>query len=274
ERVEAHNFDIRKHLLEYDNVMNQQREVIYDRRNHALRGENLKSEIYEMMEDEVAALIDEFANEDAPADLWDIQSLQFEFQKTFLADWPLTKDEEESLNATEISERLCKAAFEVYDRKEQALGKEVMRELERMVFLRTIDEKWRDHLYEMDQLKDGIGLRAYGQKDPLIEYKREGFNMFEVMLASLNRDVLQLIFRAQVQRPDQPFIGGRRVPSQMVASHQSATGMGFSGRPQAPAQQQAGKRKPVVVEQKIGRNDPCHCGSGKKYKKCHGKVVA
>jgi preprotein translocase subunit SecA len=273
-RVETHNFDIRKHLLEYDNVMNQQREVIYDRRDHALRGENLKSEIYEMMAEEVADLVNEFANEEAPADQWDFEGLQFAFQKTFLADWPLTKDDEHDLSTAEIGERLQKAAFEAYHRKEQAIGKEVMRELERMVFLRIIDEKWRDHLYEMDQMKDGIGLRAYGQKDPLIEYKREGFNMFEEMLASLNRDVLQLIFRAQIQRPEQPFMGGRRIPSQMMASHQSATGMGFRGRPQAPAQQRAGKQQPVVAEQKIGRNDPCPCGSGKKYKKCHGKVTA
>lgn len=273
-RVETHNFDIRKHLLEYDNVMNQQREVIYDRRDHALRGENLKSEVYEMMASEVADLVDQYANEEASADLWDLEGLHFAFQKTFLADWPLTKDDEVNLGTAETVERLQKAAFGAYNRKEQALGKELMRELERMVFLRIIDEKWRDHLYEMDQLKDGIGLRAYGQKDPLIEYKREGFNMFQEMLASLNRDVLQLIFRAQVQRPDQQYMGGRRIPSQMVASHQSATGMGFRGRPQAPAQQRAGKQQPVVAEEKVGRNDPCPCGSGKKYKKCHGKVAA
>jgi preprotein translocase subunit SecA len=273
-RVEGHNFDIRKHLLEYDNVMNQQREVIYDRRNHALRGENLKSEIHEMLEDEVAALVAQYANEEAPADQWDMTGLRFAFQKSFLADWPLSEDDEASLNSIEIQERLEQAALEAYQRKEQALGKEVMRELERIALLRTIDEKWRDHLYEMDQLKDGIGLRAYGQKDPLIEYKREGFKMFEEMLSSLNRDVLQLIFRAQVQRPEYRHLPGWRVPAEMVASHQSATGMGFRGEHRAPQQQKAGKQKPVVVEQKIGRNDPCPCGSGKKYKKCHGKVAA
>ena len=128
----------------------------------------------------------------------------------------------------------------------------------------------------MDQLKDGIGLRAYGQKDPLIEYKREGFNLFEEMLDSLNRDVLKLIFRAQVQRPDASYFAPRRRPAQaqMVASHQSSTGMGFQGQPQAPSQQQAGKKQPVKLDQKVGRNDPCPCGSGKKYKKCHGQVEA
>ena len=274
-RVEGHNFDIRKHLLEYDNVMNQQREVIYDRRNHALRGENLRSEIMEMLSTEVAHLVNVHANTETGGE-WDMETLRFSFQKTFLSDWPLTEEDEGTMPSDEMSEKLARSAVEVYRRKESVLGKDVMRELERMVILRVIDEKWRDHLYEMDQLKDGIGLRAYGQKDPLIEYKREGFNLFEEMLDSLNRDVLKLIFRAQVQRPDPSYFAPRRRPAQaqMVASHQSSTGMGFQGQPQAPSQQQAGKKQPVKLDQKVGRNDPCPCGSGKKYKKCHGQVEA
>ena len=274
-RVEGHNFDIRKHLLEYDNVMNQQREVIYDRRNHALRGENLRSEIMEMLSTEVAHLVNVHANTETGGE-WDMETLRFSFQKTFLSDWPLTEEDEGTMPSDEMSEKLARSAVEVYRRKESVLGKDVMRELERMVILRVIDEKWRDHLYEMDQLKDGIGLRAYGQKDPLIEYKREGFNLFEEMLDSLNRDVLKLIFRAQVQRPDASYFAPRRRPAQaqMVASHQSSTGMGFQGQPQAPSQQQAGKKQPVKLDQKVGRNDPCPCGSGKKYKKCHGQVEA
>ena len=274
-RVEGHNFDIRKHLLEYDNVMNQQREVIYDRRNHALRGENLRSEIMEMLSTEVAHLVNVHANTETGGE-WDMETLRFSFQKTFLSDWPLTEEDEGTMPSDEMSEKLARSAVEVYRRKESVLGKDVMRELERMVILRVIDEKWRYHLYEMDQLKDGIGLRAYGQKDPLIEYKREGFNLFEEMLDSLNRDVLKLIFRAQVQRPDASYFAPRRRPAQaqMVASHQSSTGMGFQGQPQAPSQQQAGKKQPVKLDQKVGRNDPCPCGSGKKYKKCHGQVEA
>lgn len=274
-RVEGHNFDIRKHLLEYDNVMNQQREVIYDRRNHALRGENLRSEIMEMLSTEVAHLVNVHANTETGGE-WDMETLRFSFQKTFLSDWPLTEEDEGTMPSDEMSEKLARSAVEVYRRKESVLGKDVMRELERMVILRVIDEKWRDHLYEMDQLKDGIGLRAYGQKDPLIEYKREGFNLFEEMLDSLNRDVLKLIFRAQVQRPDASYFAPRRRPAQaqMVASHQSSTGMGFQGQPKAPSQQQAGKKQPVKLDQKVGRNDPCPCGSGKKYKKCHGQVEA
>lgn len=266
-RVEGHNFDIRKHLLEYDNVMNQQREVIYDRRNHALRGENLRSEIMEMLSTEVAHLVNVHANTETGGE-WDMETLRFSFQKTFLSDWPLTEEDEGTMPSDEMSEKLARSAVEVYRRKESVLGKDVMRELERMVILRVIDEKWRDHLYEMDQLKDGIGLRAYGQKDPLIEYKREGFNLFEEMLDSLNRDVLKLIFRAQVQRPDASYFAPRRRPAQaqMVASHQSSTGMGFQGQPQAPSQQQAGKKQPVKLDQKVGRNDPCPCGSGKSTK--------
>jgi preprotein translocase subunit SecA len=143
-----------------------------------------------------------------------------------------------------------------------------MRQIERLATLRAIDEKWREHLYEMDHLKEGINLRAYGQKDPLLEYKGEGFRMFEEMIGQMDEQVLEAIFKAQVQMEPLPM--RRRMPQQMMTVHQSSAGMGFEGpsRPQQP--QPAGKRQPVVVGERIGRNDPCPCGSGKKYKKCHG----
>ncbi|KAA3616421.1 MAG: preprotein translocase subunit SecA [Calditrichaeota bacterium] len=270
-RVEAHNFDIRKHLLEYDNVMNQQREVIYDRRNHALRGENLREDITQIITDQVDLLLEMYLPAESYADDWDLQALRLDFQKMYLADWQLTEDETESLGAAEIGEKIHAAALHAYEDKEKAVTSHIMRQMERFAMLQTIDVKWRDHLYEMDQLKEGIGLRAYGQKDPLIEYKAEGFRAFKEMIESLNREVVELIFKMQIQTEPPPEAQRRQqMIDRMTTVHQDATGMGLSGgqSPQnAPA---AGKRRPVHVEQKVGRNDPCPCGSGKKYKKCHG----
>lgn len=276
-RVEAHNFDIRKHLLEYDDVMNQQREVIYDLRNNALRGQNLQDEILEMLAEQVDELITQHIPEDSYAESWDFAGLRADFQRTFLAEWPLSEKDEEELREEQIREKLHEKALQAYQLKEKALGSEIMRQLERFAMLRTIDEKWREHLYEMDHLKEGIGLRAYGQKDPLIEYKTEGFRLFTEMLNSLHKEIVQFIFKAQIQQEAPPSLARRRMPPQMVAMHQSAMGMGFGGAQQAPPSggpAPAGKRKPVVLDAKVGRNDPCPCGSGKKYKKCHGRDVA
>ena len=275
-RVEAHNFDIRKHLLEYDNVMNNQREVIYDLRNHALRGENLREDIIDLIEEQVELMVQQFIPEDSYAEEWDLGGLRTAFQTMFLTEWPLSEREEEELDAEAIQEKLTEKALEAYKLKEAALGRELMRDLERYIMLRTIDEKWRDHLYEMDQMKEGIGLRAYGQKDPLIEYKSEGFRMFKEMLASLNREVVELIFRAQLMPQEPPVPMRRRMPAQITTVHQDPSGLGFATARQQGAQQpqQAGKRKPVVLDAKVGRNDPCPCGSGKKFKKCHGRDLA
>ncbi len=270
-RVEAHNFDIRKHLLEYDNVMNQQREVIYDRRKHALRGENLKEDIFQIIADQVDSMLEMHLPAESYADDWDLPALRLDFQKMFLADWGLTTEESESLNAAEIAEKLHAAARQAYENKEIAVSPQIIRQMERFAMLQTIDVKWRDHLYEMDQLKEGIGLRAYGQKDPLIEYKAEGFRAFKAKIESLNREVVELLFKMQVQTEPSPAMRQRQqMLARMTESHQDATGMGLSGGPAPQNAPVAGKKKPVVVEQKVGRNDPCPCGSGKKYKKCHG----
>jgi len=266
-RVEAHNFSIRKHLLEYDDVMNQQREVVYDRRGNALRGENLREEILDIISSYVSEKVTLYATGDHPDD-WDWESLQNALQKTFLMAIPADLRSKPGLERSDLSEALTRLAVEVYERKEALLTPKLMRQLERFAMLRAIDEKWREHLYEMDQLKEGIGLRAYGQKDPLIEYKSEGFRMFKEMLAAIDEQVLEFVIKAQVAEP--PPVR-RRMPPQMTTVHHATTGMGFASRGGAqPQPQQAGKPQPIVVEQKIGRNDPCPCGSGKKYKKCHG----
>jgi preprotein translocase subunit SecA len=280
-RVEAHNFEIRKHLLEYDDVMNQQREVIYDLRAHALQGQNLRTDILEMMDEVIENKINQFTDSKTYADEWDWESLRSAFRKCMLMELPFSQEEAVELSQEELFERVREAAYEQYRRKEEALGEKLMRQLERYAMLRVIDERWREHLYEMDQLKEGIGLRAYGQKDPLIEYKSEGFRLFTEMLSLINEQVVEMIFKAQLEVEPAPMV--RRTPAQMRLVHESA---GPFGGVAAPAQRrraaapaagpggaQAGKPQPVTAGVKVGRNDPCPCGSGKKYKKCHGRTV-
>jgi len=274
-RVEARNFDIRKHLLEYDDVMNQQREVIYNKRANALRGENLREEIIEIIAEFIDEMIDAHTTEDGYAEEWDWDAMRNEFRKTMLMEIPVREEEIAGLNQQKLFDILFDAAQVHYKQREQGFGEKLMRQLERFAMLRVIDERWREHLYEMDQLKEGIGLRAYGQKNPLLEYKSEGFRMFKEMLDLINRQVLELIFKAQVQA-QQPM-PMQRIPQQMQEIHDSSTGMGLSAVP-PPAEMTtnagpaAGKRQPVVAGEKVGRNDPCPCGSGKKYKKCHGMI--
>jgi len=268
-RVEEHNFDIRKHLLEYDDVMNQQREVIYDRRNHALKGENLRDDILEMIDEVVDDRVEEaMMGSNYPGE-WDWDVLRQNFRRIFFIELPVPESDFDTISKEDFIHNIRKTAISAYEGKEKVLGAQLMRHLERLAMLRAIDEQWRDHLYSMDAMKEGIGLRAYGQKDPLIEYKSEGFQMFAEMLARINESVLDMIFKAQIQQEPQREV---RTPTQMQTVHASSTGMGFQG---GQAQQQggppqAGKRRPVKIEQKVGRNDPCPCGSGKKYKKCCG----
>ncbi|MCP4614764.1 MAG: preprotein translocase subunit SecA, partial [Planctomycetes bacterium] len=169
----------------------------------------------------------------------------------------------------ELEEKLKETASRIYSQKETALSPDLMRQLERYAILRIIDEQWKEHLYQLDQIKEGINLRAYGQRDPLIEYKKESFDLFQKMLSRLNEDSLSLIFKARIET-EQP--SPSRPQQQMSYKHDDATGMGYEKPPEEQAAARAGKRAPVVKAEadKVGRNDPCPCGSGKKYKKCHG----
>jgi len=172
---------------------------------------------------------------------------------------------------------LHEKAIDTYENKEKYVGKKKMRMLERIATLQSIDKHWKEHLYEMDQLKEGINLRAYGQKDPLLEYKSEGFRAFTEMLDNINQEVVELVFRAQLEQEPRFAATPRRKPREMREVHESSMGMGFSST--ETEEQQTGraglpkkaKRVPIETEPKVGRNDPCPCGSGKKYKKCHGK---
>ena len=268
-RVEGHNFDIRKHLLEYDDVMNQQREVVYSRRKHALEGENLKDDIFEMIDDFIEGQVEKYADETLPSEEWDWDGIRADFQRVFLRVPLFTDDESLGLKPQDLYHLLREKAQAIYTAREAEISERTMRELERLATLRVIDDRWRDHLYAMDQMKEGIGLRAYGQKDPLLEYKSEAFSMFTDMLSQISEEVVTLIFKAQIR--EEPAAMRGRIPTQMRALHDSAMGMGFAGQRGAPPPEQAaGKRQPVRVAKKVGRNDPCPCGSGKKYKKCCG----
>lgn len=270
-KVEENNFAIRKRLLEYDNVMNQQREVIYEMRKQALMGERLKDGIFEMVEKSIENIIEKY-QESA-----DVDGLKDEVQRTFLINLDITPDEYQKLGENGLKDLILKETTEFYKRKEDRYGVDLMSQVERFAMLNVIDEKWKEHLREMDDLKEGINFRAYAQKDPLIEYKMDGFKMFSQMLESLYTDVINFIFKFTTQTSE-----GGQLPerpkevntSRMRTSHASSEGMGFTSAAPIPNQSpeaNAGKSQPVKVEQKIGRNDPCFCGSGKKYKHCHGK---
>ncbi len=276
-KVEENNYGIRKRLLEYDNVMNQQREVIYARRRHALVGEHIQDDIFDMLRDSVDKLVQAYYSEG------DIEGLRNEVRARFLTDLKMTPEQFQSLGETGVADEIIKATEEFYLRKEEQIGTDFMTMLEKMAMLQVIDNKWRDHLREMDDLKEGIHLRGYGQKDPLVEYKSEAFKMFIELMEFIASDVLNMVFKLYPERPEQmPMQRGRRQTrrEEMVLTHDSATGAGFaankepaaSGDGQQRAQQpQSGQRvQQIRVGPKIGRNDPCPCGSGKKYKNCHG----
>ncbi|HTR99101.1 MAG TPA: preprotein translocase subunit SecA [Bacteroidota bacterium] len=271
-KVEENNFGIRKRLLEYDNVMNQQREVIYTRRRAALLRDRLKDEVLDLVDTFAAKTVEKYYEEA------DIDGLQGELRTQLLLDIRFAPEEFRAKGPEGLRAAINAAAAEFYRRKEERLGAEIMGRIEKMVVLQVIDEKWKDHLREMDDLKEGIHLRAYGQKDPLVEYKTEGFRMFMELIDLIDTEIATTVFKLfPAQAQELPLRGPQRPPQAVRTTHDSAVGMGFQGNrepvPGAAGQDpaRAGKPQPVQVGEKVGRNDPCPCGSGKKYKQCHGK---
>lgn len=274
-RVEMRNFEIRKHLLEYDDVMNKQREVIYKRRLRALSGENLHSDILDMMDVFIEDMVENSTRGDY-SDTWDWDGMAEVLLRTMLLPLPVDAGARDAVQKEDLVSSLQNAARDSYEHKRRLLGDDLMGQLERFATLKTIDHQWKEHLYEMDQLKEGIGLRAYGQKDPLLEYKQEGFRAFVEMLDRINGEILEICFKAQlqVQAPEDMRVRSRQ-PMEMSAVHDSASGMGFAGQQEdgqeSPVPQRRVTVQPVKVEHKVGRNEPCPCGSGKKYKQCCGR---
>lgn len=248
-KVESRNFSIRKNVLEYDDVINQQREVIYGERRKVLLGENLKTTVSSMIDDVVEQTVESFAGEARFSDDWDLPGFLAYVEQHILPRLDFGIEDIKGMTKDEVKKLLAERTHAMYEAREKELGSEVMRELEKAVMLRIIDEKWMDHIDAMDQLRNGIGLRAYAQKDPLIEYKFEAFEAFQSMVYSIKEDVVRYILRVRVvQKPEE--------------------------RKTVEGQAEETQKKPVRVGKKIGRNDPCPCGSGKKYKKCCGRGVS
>jgi preprotein translocase subunit SecA len=268
-RIEMQNFSIRKHTVQYDDVMNNQRSAIYDRRNSLIDKPSHKEEVEHLIEEVAERIVAENYPEEGDPDYGAMTQACL---NTFLLGIDFKSAEYSGLTKFGLTEKLQQAAAEHYRRKEEFLGEEVMRHLERYALLSTIDTEWREHLYEMDQMKSGINLRAYGQRDPLIEYKKEAFNMFNELVDRIDKTAVSLVFK--LQPVDQNQVQQRRQQSQarLRSVHESISGMA-SVLPESeqPQETMPEKHKPLVRDMpKVGRNDPCPCGSGKKYKKCHG----
>ncbi len=278
-RVEGRNFEIRKQLLEYDNVMNRQREVIYEERRKVLEGENLREHFFGMIEE----VVDEIAAGYSPSHEDGFKGLSERVRKIF----PIHLDGLEESAGDILVEELIKRAKTAYEAKEKEVGEEPLRHLERMILLDVVDSKWKDHLRNTDNLREGIGLRAYGQKDPLVEYRREAFEAFQEMIYAIKEDSLQFIFRVQPVMPEKvaQIQAKKAVPMNFIhpdpekikpaaLSPEPVTDDTENGRMNGMELPLGHTPKPqatVHAENKVGRNDPCPCGSGKKYKKCHGQ---
>ena len=259
QKVEVRNFGVRKHLLEYDDVMNQQRQVVYDIRNQALSGKNMRDTVKQIIDDYIIDEIEEYSTVDSIAD-WDWDMLRQNLTTHLLIDISYQKLIEdigrEDISSDELIDWISHEADSVYKVRESLVQEEVIRGFERFVILRTIDEKWKDHLYAMDQLREGINLRAYGQKNPLLEYKSEGFGMFTEMMRDMNAVTVQRMFRTQLQGMDQAPQLNTGVVRNVKIEHQDTTGMGFSGPPQNQGNvSQKAANKPMVADKKIGRNE-------------------
>ncbi|MGE5391348.1 MAG: preprotein translocase subunit SecA [Deltaproteobacteria bacterium] len=245
-KVEGRNFGIRKNVLEYDDVINQQREIIYGERHKVLTGENLKDTIASMIDDVINSVVDSFAGEIKYSDDWDLTGLMAYVEQNILPHPSFDLEGLKGMTRRQVKDLFMEETHALYETREQELGEETMRELEKALMLRIIDEKWMDHIDAMDQLRNGISLRAYGQKDPLIEYKFEAYEAFQAMIHSIKEDVLRFIMRIRVVEQQEERVT-------FVNQGEEA------------------ERKPVKVGKKVGRNEACPCGSGKKYKNCCGK---
>ncbi len=256
-RVETHNFEIRKHLLEYDDVMNKQREVIYGMRREILEGESQEETIREWLEELTTGLLDVYAAAATHPEDWDLNGLNEAIHRQFDLRLPAEAQHGEVASRERLEELVRDAVESRYKAREEALGAEGMRNLERVVMLQVIDSQWKDHLLSMDHLKEGIGLRGYGQRDPLTEYKREAFDLFQEMVERVKATVVEWLFKIQLVREAAPEV--RRSPW-AEARESRGEGMEVASAARPTARDASG--------QKVGRNDPCPCGSGKKYKKC------
>ena len=294
-KVEARNFDIRKHVLEYDDVMNQQREVMYGERRKILFGENLRENIMGMVKHIIRAEMDQYANAQLYPEEWQLDGLIEDAEKIYAPQGRLKKEELAAMSRDELQECLEKLAEEGYHNRELLFGEENMRELEKVVMLRVVDKKWMEHLDHMDMLRDGINLRAYGQRNPLVEYKIEALDMFEEMEADIQDKIASLMYHVSIITPEQQQeAAAKQAAAQQPDAQEAPASEQDKAKMEAIIKKQKSqlqdhlqnaqashgdevsaaevKKKPVTKDgKKVGRNDPCPCGSGKKYKNCCGK---
>ncbi len=282
-RVEARNFEIRKHLLEYDDVMNRQREIIYAERDRVLTGKNVREHLFEMMEDVIEGLLLQYVNPDLREDEKRPEELAAALSQKFGIPF-LELTESVGTDVQELMEKILQKVKVQYELREKSFGGERMRFLERYILLQVIDSKWKEHLHSLDNLREGIHLRAYGQRDPLVEYKREAFGLFDEVIENIKTDAIEFLFKVAVVREERMTTTLQRTPQEFV--HPEAerlpraqeTGEEMIPTPAEPSilrgagsPPRSGPPQTVRRNQpKVGRNDPCPCGSGKKYKKCHG----
>jgi len=299
--VEAQNFDARKHLLEYDDVMNKQRETIYAIRRSALEGKDQRDYVLGIAEDVAREIVDTYCPREQHPTQWNTSQFLAEVSSQFGIDAKAAGADPTALNHDQLADALVEAVQARYTEKEKQFSPELLRWLERRIILDVVDTQWKDHLLSLDHLKEGIGLRGYGQKDPLVEFKKEAFVLFEDMMARIDNETIRYLFHVQIQQSEAPPPAGApptprpAPPRQPLSSAAAAVASAAARVEEAPAKlpdfaralerkqerqqkdlqyqtgpAQAEAPKPVRAGAKVGRNDPCPCGSGKKYKKCHG----
>ncbi|HGS4446233.1 TPA: preprotein translocase subunit SecA [Vibrio cholerae] len=270
-KVEGRNFDIRKQLLEYDDVANDQRKVVYELRDELMSADDISDMIAQNREDVLNAVMDEYIPPQSLEDMWDIKGLEERLKNDFDLPLPIQSwlDADNKLYEEALRERIIEQAVEVYKAKEQAVSPAVMRNFEKSVMLQTLDTLWKEHLAAMDHLRQGIHLRGYAQKNPKQEYKRESFELFEDLLESLKSDVITVLSKVRVQQQEEV----ERMESQRRAQAEEAARHAQAQHASADDAEQDESNQPMVRdERKVGRNEPCPCGSGKKYKQCHGQI--
>ncbi len=252
-RVEGKNFQIRNHVLQYDDVMNVQRDTIYKQRRQVLDGEDVTDAVMRMIDEFVSTTVDSYTGSEDIPDYWNLEGLIAYVEQVFVPEGALkfTKDDLNTLTKKDLKDRLLEIAYNRYEDKKQELGEEMLKEVQRIILLRVVDRKWMDHIDNMDQLRQGIGLRAYAQTDPVIAYKNEGYLMYEEMLGAIGEDVIKMLFHVKLETQFEE----RNKPIAMATNKDEASQV----------------KEPVRKGEKIGRNDPCPCGSGLKYKKCCGR---
>ncbi|MBU1036311.1 SEC-C domain-containing protein, partial [bacterium] len=265
-KVEGRNFEIRKQLLDFDNEMEYQRKVIYEQRRMVLESKDVKEHVLEMVKDTIENILKNYTNKEIYPEEWDWSGLKDHFMQIFSISLVIPKEEIPKLSIPKLQGILTEKAFEIYELREKEFTPPLMRQIETMIVLRVVDREWKDNLRRLDELKQGIGLRAYGQKDPLMEYHFEAHNMFQEMINSIKEEVVKFIYKVRLKKEESQGVrqARRETPAPIVSSQTKKSP--FVKR--KGLEEEEGQKK-----KKIGRNDPCPCGSGLKYKHCCGKNI-